>query len=205
MTVVFMYEASSNSERKCGMNDSDLIMLYCMRSESAITETQQKYGSYCTKIAMNVLGDRNDAEECINDAYLAVWNVIPPQKPTVFRAFLGKITRNLAFDRYKARNAKKRGGTGMALILDELADCIPAATDVEAEYDAKLTSEAIGDFLYTAGYEQRAVFVRRYWYTDSIADLAARFNMSESKVKSMLMRTRNKLKIYLEERGISFN
>ena len=184
------------------MEDNAIIDLFCARSESAIAAASQKYGAYCTKIAMNILRSSEDADECVNDAYLAAWNAIPPHRPSIFSAFLGKITRNLAFDKYKSRNAKKRGGNEIELILDELEDCIASQNDVEAEFDAKQTSKIINEFLYSIESEQRAVFVRRYWYSDGIADIASRFNMSQSKVKSMLFRIRNKLKVYLETEGV---
>jgi len=112
------------------MNDTEILDLYWARSESAISETAQQYGSYCASIAINILRNKEDAEECVNDAYLKAWNAIPPQRPTVLSSFLGRITRNLSFDKYKARKAQKRGGDETALLLSELEDCIPAARTV---------------------------------------------------------------------------
>ncbi|GHU91198.1 hypothetical protein FACS1894202_12210 [Clostridia bacterium] len=185
------------------MDDAKIIDLYRARSESAISETARKYGRYCKKIAMNILRNTEDADEAVNDAYLKVWNAIPPQCPTVFRAFLGKITRNLSLNRYKAGNARKRGGDEVTLLLTELEDCIPSVGGVEAAYEANALAEAIDGFLRSESADSRRVFVRRYWYADPITAIASRFQMSESKVKSMLFRTRNKLKIHLEKEGVT--
>ena len=180
-----------------------IIDLYLERSESAINETALKYGNYCSKIAMNILHNKEDSEECVNDTYLKTWDSIPPQQPTKFSAFLGRITRNLSFNKYKARNTQKRGGSDMELLLSELEDCIPSESSVEMEYEAGQTAKIIDRFLTASTPENRILFVRRYWYTDSIADIAERFSMSESKVKSSLLRTRNKLKDYLEKEGVT--
>ena len=184
------------------MDDNMIIDLYWTRSESAIGETSSKYGRYCTKIAMNILNDREDSEECVNDTYLSVWNAIPPQRPASFSAFLGRITRNLSLNKYKAQNAKKRGGTEIALILGELVDCVPSGNSVESEYEAGRIAKIIDGFLASAGAENRILFVRRYWHADSIKSIANRFSMSESKVKSSLFRTRAKLKEHLEKEGV---
>jgi RNA polymerase sigma-70 factor (ECF subfamily) len=180
-----------------------ILDLYWSRSESAISETALKYGNYCTKIAMNILQNREDTDECVNDTYLKTWNAIPPQRPEIFPSFLGKITRNLSLNKYKEQRTKKRGGYEVALLLDELEDCIPSGNSVEAEYEAGIIAKAIGSFLYSINTESRIIFVRRYWYVDSITCIATRFQMSESKVKSMLYRTRNKLRTYLEKEGIT--
>jgi len=185
------------------MEDNILVEMYFNRNQSVIENTSKKYGNYCKTIAMNILHSKEDADECVNDTLLAAWETIPPQKPVQFKSFLGKIARNLAFDRYKTNHRKKRGGNDLNLLLSELEDCIPSYCSVEAEFDGKILSELVSNFLYTLEFEQRAVFVRRYWYADSIFDVAKRFGMSESKVKSMLMRARNKLRIYLEKEGFS--
>lgn len=185
------------------MEDGEIIDLFWTRLESAISETENKYGAYCKTIAMNILGDREDSEECVNDAYLQTWNSIPPQRPKLLRPYLGRITRNISINRYKARGAKKRGGGEVKLLLSELEDCVPSGADVETEYEAGVIAKAISSFLYTAGSENRLVFVRRYWYADSIAAIAARYGLKESNVKTILFRTRNKLKEYLEKEGIT--
>ena len=185
------------------MDDSMIIDLFWERSESAINETALKYGNYCTRIAMNILQSREDSEECVNDTYLNTWNAIPPQRPTKLSAFLGRITRNLSFNKYKARNTQKRGGTDIELMLSELEDCIPSGSSVEADYEAGQTAKLIDRFLASSKPENRIIFVRRYWYADSIVAISERFGMSESKVKSSLLRTRNKLKDYLEKEGVT--
>jgi len=185
------------------LDDNIILDLYWARSESAISETAQKYGGYCTKIAMNILQNSEDTEECVNDTYLKTWNAIPPQRPTIFSSFLGKIIRNLSLNKYKEQRAKKRGGYEVVLLLDELEDCVPSGNRVEYEYEAGVIAQTIDRFLHSIDAESRIVFVRRYWYVDSIRSIAARFQMSESKVKSMLFRTRSKLRIYLEKEGIA--
>ena len=182
------------------MTDTEIINLYFMRCESAIHKTAQQYGAYCKAISMNIVQNTEDAEECVNDTYLSAWNNIPPQRPTVFRAFLGKITRNLSLDRYKAQKTQKRGGGETAILLDELESCIPAGSSVEDEVEVGIIGEAIDSFLSSIDKEERIFFVRRYWYADSIAIIAEQFGVSKSKVKTGLFRTRNKLKKYLEEK-----
>ena len=184
------------------VEDKTIIDLYWQRSEAAIQETAIKYGSYCLKIAMNILANQEDSEECVNDAYLKMWNSLPPQRPHIFSAFLGKITRNLSLNKYKERRAQKRGGGEITLLLGELSGCIPDSSNVEAEFELKQITEVINTFLYSLDKEERIVFVRRYWYGDSIHTISQHFGISESKVKSKLFRTRKKLKIYLEKEGI---
>ena len=185
------------------MTDAEIIDLYWERSESAIHETAHRYGPYCRTIAMNILRNEEDSEECVNDTYLNAWNSIPPERPSVFPAFLGRIARNLALDRYKARKAQKRASDETALLLSELEDCIPSGRSVEDEFEARAAAEAIDRFLSRIGKEDRILFVRRYWYADSIIMIARRFAVSESKVKTNLFRTRNKLRDYLEKEGIA--
>jgi RNA polymerase sigma-70 factor (ECF subfamily) len=186
------------------MDDEMIIDLYWARSESAISETAVKYGNYCSTIANNILQNDEDTEECVNDAYLKAWDAIPPQRPVILRSFLGKIVRNLSFNIYKERKTKKRGGDEITLIFSELSDCIPADSDVEKDYEAGEVVEAINSFLKSIKGESRIVFVRRYWYADSVKTIALNFDMSESKVMSMLFRTRNNLKTYLEKEGIFY-
>ena len=185
------------------MTDTEIIDLYWERSESAIHETERRYGRYCTTIAMNILRNEEDAEECVNDTYFKAWNSIPPERPSVFPAFLGRIARNLALDKYKARKAQKRASDETALLLSELEDCIPSGRSVEDEVDAGIAAEAIDRFLSFTKKEDRVLFVRRYWYADSITMIAQRYSMGESRVKTNLFRTRNKLKDYLEKEGIT--
>jgi RNA polymerase sigma-70 factor (ECF subfamily) len=184
------------------MEDSMILTLYNDRDESAIAETASKYGGYCTKIAMNILRNSQDADECVNDTWLKAWNAIPPKMPNVLSLFLGRITRNLSLDVYNASKRKKRGGDETALMLEELGECVRSGNNTEDDYDFQETRNEINDFLRSIKEEPRVIFIRRYWYAESISDIAERFKMSESKIKSMLMRTRNKLKNHLEERGL---
>jgi RNA polymerase sigma-70 factor (ECF subfamily) len=185
------------------VEDSLILDLYFARSESAISETAAKYGKYCHTVAMNILRNNEDAEECVSDTYLKTWDAIPPQRPTIFSAFLGKITRNLSLNRYREQRAQKRGGGEIPLLLDELEECLPSARNVETEAEGNAVVQAINAFLDSLTAADRVVFIRRYWYADSIAAIAARYQMSESKAKSMLFRTRNKLRAYLEKEGIT--
>ncbi len=184
------------------MDDEMILDLYWERSESAINETAKKYGGYCLTIANNILRNNEDAEECVNDTYHKTWDTIPPQRPTIFRAFLGKVTRNLSLNKYKEQRTQKRGGDDIASIYSELEDCIPPNSNVEMEYESSLVIGAINSYLLSLDSENRIVFVRRYWYADSIQAIATCFQTSESKVKSMLFRTRNKLKTHLENEGV---
>jgi RNA polymerase sigma-70 factor (ECF subfamily) len=191
----------SNYVRGADMNEKEIIDLFWERSEIAISETSKKYGSYCYSIAYNILSNDSDAQECINDAYLAAWNSIPPTRPNIFKTFLGRLTRNISLDRYDYNTAKKRK-SDFDILLSELEDCIFSAADTEKEYYNGQVSKMISNFLRTIDKEQRTIFIRRYWYSDSIKDISALFGLSDSKVKSMLFRTRSKLKLYLEEEGV---
>jgi RNA polymerase sigma-70 factor (ECF subfamily) len=183
------------------MDDAKIVQMYFDRDEQAIPATADKYGNYCTSIANNILGNHEDAEECVNDTYLNTWNAIPPHRPKMLSTFLGKIVRNLAFNRYKHNTADKRGGGEIAAVLDELAGCVSGNGDTEQAYEYKELVAAINDFLGTLPTEKRNIFVCRYWYTDSLSDIAARYNMTYSAVSMMLNRLRTKLHNYLTERG----
>lgn len=183
------------------MDDAKIVQMYFDRDEQAIPATADKYGSYCTSIATNILGNHEDAEECVNDTYLNTWNAIPPNRPKMLATFLGKIVRNLAFNRYKYNTADKRGGGEITLVLDELASCVSGKDDVEQTYQHKELVNAINDFLDTLPAEKRNIFVCRYWYTDSISDIAARYGMPYAAMSMTLNRLRTKLHNYLVERG----
>lgn len=200
--VVYIGEASKIYERGGQMNDEKIVDLYWERTETAIDETAKIYGNYLFTIANNILQNTEDAKECVNDTYLKAWNNIPPVRPAIFQAFLGKITRNLSLNKYKEQRAKKRGGGEADLIYSELEDCISSKNSVEGEYEKGLITKAINSFLISLRTENRVVFVRRYWYADSVRVIADRLQMSESKVKSMLFRTRKALKTYLENEGV---
>lgn len=185
------------------MEDNRIVELYWQRNEQAIAETSRKYGAYCMKISMNILNSHSDSEECVNDAYTQTWKAIPPHRPAVLASFIGKITRNIAINRYNANHTNKRAVGEFALSLDELDDCVSTGSTVEGQLEAGVIGKRISDFLRTQPEEVRKIFVCRYFHCDSIADIAALFKMSQSKVKSILHRTRKKLKIYLEEGGIT--
>ena len=194
-------KALQNSEGGNRLEDEKIVALYMERSENAIIETASKYGSFCRTIAFNILSNYTDAEECENDTYLAAWNTIPPTRPAKLSTFLGRLTRNIALDKYDYYTAQKRNSK-FDLLLSELDDCISVPDNVEEEYEAGQVAKIISEFLRSRDYESRNVFLRRYWYADSISDISERFGMSESKVKSMLFRTRKKLKQYLKREGM---
>lgn len=183
------------------MDDAQIVQLYWDRNEEAIPVTARKYGSYCTAIAQNILGCHEDAEECVNDTYLSAWNTMPPQKPSVLSTFLGKITRNLSFNRYKHNTAQKRGGGEIHAVLDELSNCVSGKDDVEQAINYKELVLSINEFLSTMPAQKRNIFVCRYWYADSIASIADRFGMTQAAVSMTLNRLRNKLHNYLTDGG----
>lgn len=183
------------------MEDKDIIQLFFDRNEQAIEETSIKYGNYCNSIAMNILKNRADAEECVADTYQKCWDSIPPDRPTVFRIFLGRITRNLSFNMYKKMNADKRGRGQLTLILDELAEVVSDKDSVENHIENRELIKEINTFLDSLPQEKRIMFVRRYWYSDSVADIARRCGVSENNVSVNLNRIRKRLRRYLCERG----
>ncbi len=183
------------------MEDQEIVELFLARSEQAITQLQGKYGSCLMQIARNILANRLDAEECVNDAYLAAWNTIPPQKPDPLLTYVCHIVRNLSIKRYHANNARKRN-SHYDVALDEIAECIQSNATVEGEYAVNELSGEINRFLSTLSRENRIMFVRRYWFSDSIADIAAMFNTSSKNISLRLLRVRKSLKKYLEKEGI---
>ena len=185
------------------MEDSKIIDLYWARKEQALAETDTKYGSYCRTIARNILRNFEDTEECVSDTWLHAWNSMPPQRPGILSAFLGRITRNLSFDRCKYQQAAKRGGGALPLALDELGECIPSAQRVEYALEQKELAAAIDRFLRTLPEKDCNLFLRRDWYVDSISVIADRYGMKENTVKSILFRTREKLRKFLGEEGIA--
>ena len=185
------------------MEDSVIIDLYWKRDEAALVESDRKYGAFCRAIARNILTAPEDAEECVNDTWLRAWNAIPPARPSPLRAFLGRITRNLSLDRFRAGRATKRGGGRMEVLLDELGQCLPAGGSVEGDFDARETAAVITRFLDGLPPVQRQMFLRRYWFGDGVDDIARRFAMREGTVKSGLHRLREKLRRVLEEEGVA--
>ncbi len=184
------------------MTDESIIKLYFDRDTQAISCTRSKYGAFLLNISKNIIGSFEDAEECENDTYLAAWNTIPPQNPRVFSAFLGRIIRNLSLKRLRSKFAQKRGGGEGELSLDELEHCIPDNRYFSEALDEIELSRYIDKFLSTLSVTERKVFVCRYWYCDSLADICKQFVFSESKVKIILFRTREKLRKYLEKEGV---
>lgn len=183
------------------MEDSRIIQLYWDRDESAIAATSEKYGAYCRSIALGILGSGEDAEECLSDTWLGAWNSIPPHRPSVLRTFLGKITRNLSFNKYKRDRAEKRGGGEMSAVLDELKECVGGTSDVEQELNRRELIGEINRFLGTLSAVKRNIFVSRYWYADSVSAIAKRLGMSETNVSVTLNRLRKQLRTHLAERG----
>ncbi len=183
------------------MEDSQIIELYWKRSEEAISETTKKYGKLCRHIALNIVGNHSDAEECENDTYVAIWNAIPPNRPNSLSAFLSRIARNIALNRYDYNKAQKRNHE-FDLVLSELEECIAGKSSVEDAYEEGVVATMIDDFLAGLSKEKRVIFVRRYWYSDGVKDIAKRMCISESKVKTTLFRVRKELQDYLGERGV---
>lgn len=182
------------------MEDKEIIRLFCERCENAITYIAEKYDKYCFSIAHNILNDREDAEECVNDTWFKVWNSIPPTIPTYLRVFVSKIVRNLSFDKYRANHSVKRGGGEMPVVLDELAEVIAGSNNMEAEYERKELVETINDFLYSVSERDRDMFVRRYFYVEDTANIAKCHNTTENNVLVILSRVRSKLRTYLSEK-----
>lgn len=187
-------------KRVSDMTDQSIIDLFWRRSEDAVRNTADKYGSYLIKIAMNILGRYEESEECVNDTYFTAWKQIPPDRPSRLLPYLGRITRCLALNRYDYNRAQKRD-TAFTCQLSELEECLSGSASAEQEYESGEIAACISAFLTEQSEDARNIFIRRYWYSDSIADIAERFKMGESKVKSMLLRTRKKLRIYLESEG----
>lgn len=183
------------------MEDFKIIELFFKRNENAISETERKYGRYLSKIAYNILFDTEDSEECVNDTYMKAWNTIPPQQPEILSTFLGKITRHLAIDLFRKKHAEKRKISEYALSLSELDECIPDKFSAEKKFEQKELSESINRFLASLSKENRDIFVCRYFYSDSIKEIASFFKSSESKIKSSLFRSRKALKEHLEKEG----
>ena len=182
------------------MDDKRIIELYQKRSEAAISETADKYGKYCYYIAYHILYDQFDSEECVNDTYLTVWNKIPPTRPNNFTAFICKITRNLSLKRLEVSNALKRSAITI-ISLSEIEEAVPDDSIAQGVEDAEL-GKLISAFLWSEKELDRNVFLRKYWFFDSISDIAERYSMNENSVKSMLSRSRKRLREFLRKEGI---
>lgn len=185
------------------LKDEQIVALYWERKETAILETEKKYNAYLSKIAYNILSDFEDSKECVNDTYLKAWNSMPPHKPDILSTYLGKITRQLSIDIFRKRHSSKRHSSEYAVSLSELGDSFPDrhTPTPEQETDMRLLKTAINDFLRTLPEDARNAFIGRYYFFDSLKDVAAYCKMSESKLKSLLYRTRQNLKVYLAKEG----
>lgn len=183
------------------MEDKTIIELYFRRNEKAIAASDEKYGAYCFAVANNILENKEDSEECVNDTWLRAWESIPPAKPSVLRLFFARITRNLAIDRFEKNSALKR--SGFSVVLDELQECIPSPGDVESEYSSKELGAAITAFLSSLSARERNIFIGRYYFGRSVKQISSEHLMREDNVYSVLSRTRKKLKAYLTEKGFN--
>lgn len=186
------------------MKDEQIIALFFQRNEKAVSAVAEKYGAYCMTISNNILENHSDSEENVNDVYSRLWQSIPPESPKILSAYIARTARNLAINRVNAANAAKRRDGNFSLSLDEVGECTPSNVSVENDAEIKDLSRMISDFLRTEKAEARKMFVRRYFYAESVTDIARRFSCGESKVKSSLMRTRERLKRYLEKEGYFF-
>ena len=182
------------------MEDQGIVELLFDRSKQAIVETDKKYGGYCYTIAYNILASREDSEESVSDTYFSAWNTIPPRKPTLLQAFLGKITRHISIDRWRKQSAQKRGGKELTLALEELGECLDTR-GMEAEITHRELTRILNGFLASLPETERNVFLCRYWYMDTIETIAKITGFSHSKVTSMLHRSRGKLRKKLAEEG----
>lgn len=185
------------------MEDGEILELYRRRDEEALRQTEQKYSRYLMTISLNILQDREDSRECVNDTYLQAWNSIPPHFPEKLACYLGKITRDISIGRYRRKKAAKRGGSEYALSLEELEDCVSSGESPEQALDVKLLAAAIGNYLRGLSAQARIEFVQRYYFCDPVKNIALYSGRSESAVKSGLLRTRRGLKNYLEKEGFS--
>ena len=183
------------------MEDNKIISLFFERSEQAIKELDCKYGSAIKKTAANILNNRQDVEECVNDTYLKTWNSIPPHTPNPLVGYVCRIARNLAISRLR-RETAARGNNGIDLILEELEEVLPSREDVEAEYEAKELAEAINRFLSALEYDDRYIFIRRYWSADAVRDIATEMHTRENRISVRLFRLRKNLKSFLKKEGL---
>ena len=184
------------------MDDEKILDFYWNRSETAITETDRKYGKYCYSIAYNILTNNEDAEESVSDTYMAAWKSMPPKRPSILATFLGKITRHMSINRWRSRNRYKRGGGEIVLALEELEDCVADNQTLEKTYERKQLALICNRFLESLPETERQVFLCRYWYLDSISVIASYYGFSESKVTSMLHRSRKKLGAVLKKEDL---
>ena len=186
------------------MEDRKILDLYFARSEEAITETDKKYGKYCHYIAYRILNDNEDAKEVVNDTYLKVWDTVPPKAPLPLKPYVGMISRQLSINSYVNSNRKKRGGE-LTFVFGELAECLPTQSNVADETEMLAMRDLLDRFLSSLSEQTRKVFVRRYWYASSIAEIAKEYGMKKSAVGMSLIRTREMLKEYLKKEGFDYD
>ena len=183
------------------MEDMQIIELYFARNQDAVKETEKEYGAYCFSIADNILHNQQDAEECVSDTWLRAWHSIPPNRPARLKLFLGKITRNLAFDKYRQKTADKRGGGDFEAVLDELGECVAGSDDVEQAFDAKALRQSLNQFLRALRPRDRQMFLKRYFYAQSVKEIAKEYQLTANHCTVILKRIRKKLQVYLEQEG----
>ena len=184
------------------MEDSEIVALYWKRDDKAISESDAKYGPNCRTIARRILHNKEDVEECVNDTWLGAWHAMPPHRPDKLKFFLGKITRNLSFNKMNAKTAVKRGKGELPVVLDELYDCVPGPNTVEDEIEVRELERQINQFLHSLPARSCNVFLRRYWFVETIAEISERYDMTPANIKVILSRTRGKLRDYLGKEGI---
>ena len=184
------------------MDDAAIVNLYWARSENAIAETAAKYGKYCRTISYNILANADDADECVNDTYLKAWNSMPDHRPSHLAPYLAKLTRWLSLNRLRDGNSLKRGGGEIFMVLDELAETLDSGNDTEKEMEIRELNRAVQEMLDRLGRTERDVFLGRYWFAASISEIAEKSGFTESKIKTMLYRTRKKLSAQLKEDGL---
>ena len=201
-TAVSCFEDDAPCFLSNTITDAEIIKLFFDRDESAISASSAKYGKYITAVAANVLGNHQDAEECVNDALLKAWESIPPASPKNFPGFLAKITKNIALNRYRQSYTEKRGNGEISSVFEELSECVPdRSSSVEQSCENKELLSEINAFLNKLASNRRDIFVLRYWYCMSVSELAVRTGMSENRVSVELSRIRRKLMNYLQKRG----
>lgn len=183
------------------MEDAAIVALYWERNQEAIECSREKYGAYCLTVSRNILDSREDAEECVNDTWLRAWNAMPPHRPRVLRMFFAKITRNISFSRFRRLAAKKRGGGTMEAVLDELAELLADTSDVQETLDAHELGETVRQFIRTLPDRERDVFLRRYFFTENIREIAGAYGITENNTAVILNRTRGKLRLHLIREG----
>lgn len=184
------------------MEDNQIIELYFRRDEAALQETHSKYGAYCFRIAKNILENREDSEECVNDTWVQTWKRIPPTVPESLKAFLGKIVRDISLSRYRANHAKKRFNA-MDVMLEELENCLPSDFDMMEMLEKKQLAELINDWLGTISKDDRILFIKRYYYGESVKNLARAYGKPENYISQRMLKLRRKLRTYLQEKGCS--